>query len=42
MGHVAHMGEQRNANKVLAGSPEGKRPFARSKHRWENNIRMNV
>jgi len=30
-GHVAHMGEKRNAYK---GKHEGKRPFGRASHRW--------
>jgi hypothetical protein len=25
----------------LVGKPEGKRPLGRTRHRWENNIRMN-
>jgi hypothetical protein len=36
------MGEMRNAYKILVGNPEGKRPFARSRHGWEDNIRMYV
>jgi hypothetical protein len=24
----------------LVGKPEGKRPLGRSRHRWENNIKM--
>jgi len=27
---------------VLAGKAEGKRPFARPKHRWENNIKTDL
>jgi hypothetical protein len=27
--------------KMLAGKPEVKSPFARSRRKWENNIRMN-
>jgi hypothetical protein len=34
------MGEMRNAYKIMTGEPEGKRPFGRSRHRWEDNIRM--
>jgi len=41
-GHVARMGEVRNAYKVLVGKPEGKRPLGRSKHKWENNIGMDI
>jgi hypothetical protein len=39
-GHVAYMGERRNACMVLVGKPEGKRPLGRPKHRWEDNTRM--
>jgi hypothetical protein len=28
-GHVAHMGEMRNAYKILIGKPEGRRPLRR-------------
>jgi hypothetical protein len=38
--HVACMGDMRNAYKVLARKPEGKRPLGRARHRWENNIGM--
>jgi hypothetical protein len=29
VGHVAHMGQMRNAYRLLVGKPEGKRPFRR-------------
>jgi hypothetical protein len=32
--------ERRGAYRVLVGKPEGKRPLARSKLRWEHNIKM--
>jgi hypothetical protein len=32
------MREMRNAYKILVGKPEGKRPFERHGHRWEDNI----
>jgi hypothetical protein len=32
-GHVARMGEKRNAHRLLVGKPEGKRPLGRSRHR---------
>jgi hypothetical protein len=32
-GHVARMGENRNAIMILVGKPEGKRPLGRPKHR---------
>jgi hypothetical protein len=40
-GHVARIGEKRNAYRLLVGKPEGKRPLGRPKHRWVYNIRMN-
>jgi hypothetical protein len=36
-GHVAQMGEKRNAYRLLVGKPEGKRP-----RRWLDNIRMDL
>jgi hypothetical protein len=30
-GHVARMAEKRNANRLLVGKPEGKRPLGRHK-----------
>ena len=41
-GHVARMGEERGAYRVLVGKPEGKRPLGRPRHRWVNNIRMDL
>jgi len=41
-GHVAHMGERRGEHKVLVGSPEGKRPLGRPRHRWEDNFKMDL
>ena len=34
-------GEERH-NRVLMGNPEGKRPLGRPRHRWENNIKMDL
>jgi hypothetical protein len=39
-GHVARLGGERKVYKVLVGKPEGKRPLGRSRHRWEDGIRM--
>jgi hypothetical protein len=36
-GHVARVGETRNAYRILVGKPEGKRPLGR--RRWVDNIR---
>jgi len=41
-GHVAHMGEGRVVYRVLVGKPEGKRPMGRPRHRWEDNIKMDL
>ena len=40
--HVARMGEERGAYRVLVGKPEGKRPLGRPRHTWEDNIRTNL
>jgi hypothetical protein len=36
------MGEDRVVHTVLVGKPEGKTPLGRRKHRWEDNIKMNL
>ena len=41
-GHVARMREEWGAYSVLVGKPEGKRPLGRPRHRWVDNIRMDV
>jgi len=41
-GHVACMGEGRGVHRVLVGKPEGKRPLGRPRHRWEDNIKMDL
>jgi hypothetical protein len=40
VGHVAYMGERRDAYRVLVGKPEGKRFLGRPMHRQEYNIKM--
>jgi hypothetical protein len=42
IGHVARMGEKRNACRILVGKPEGKRPLGRLRCRWEDNSRMDL
>jgi hypothetical protein len=32
----------RGAYRILVGKPEGKRPLGRCKHRWEDNIKMDI
>ena len=41
-GHVARMGEERGAYKVLVEKPDGKRPVGRPRCRWVDNIRMEL
>ena len=41
-GHVARMGEERGAYRVLVGKPEGKKPLGRPRRRWVDNIRMDL
>jgi hypothetical protein len=40
--HVACMGERRGAYRALVGKPEGRRPLERPRHRWEDNIKMDL
>ena len=40
--YVARMEEGRSAFKILTGKPTGKRPLARPRRRWEDNIRMDL
>jgi hypothetical protein len=41
-GHVALMGEKRGAYRILVGRPEGRRSLGRPRHRWEDNIKMDL
>jgi hypothetical protein len=41
-GHVARMGEKRNAYRLLVGKPEGKRPLGRPRRRWVDNIKIDL
>jgi hypothetical protein len=36
------MGEKRNVYRLLVGKTEGKRPLGRPKHRWTDNIKMDL
>jgi hypothetical protein len=31
-----------NSYRILVGKPEGKRPLGRPKHRWVDNIKMDL
>ena len=41
-GHVACLGERRGVYGVLVGKPEGKRQLGRPRHRWEDNIKVDL
>jgi len=41
-GHVARLGKRRVVYRVLVGKPEGKRSLGRPRHRWEDNIKMDL
>jgi hypothetical protein len=36
------MGEKTNTCTALVGKPEGMIPLGRPRHRWENNIKMDL
>jgi hypothetical protein len=36
------MGEKRNVYRLLVGKPDGKRPLGRPRHRWIDNIKMDL
>jgi hypothetical protein len=36
------MGEDRKVYKVLVGKPKGTRPLRRLRHRWEQEIKMDL
>jgi hypothetical protein len=36
------MGEKRNVYSLLVGKPEGRRTLRRPRHRWVNNIKMDL
>jgi hypothetical protein len=41
--HVnARMGERRSAYRVSVGKFEGREPLGRPRHRWEDNIKINL
>jgi hypothetical protein len=39
-GHVARIGEKRNAYRILMGKQEGKRLLGRPRRRWEDNTKI--
>jgi hypothetical protein len=41
-GYLAQMGARRNPYRILVGKPEGRRPLGRPRHRWVDNIKMDL
>ena len=41
-GHVAHMGKRRGSYRILVGRPKGRRPLGRPRHRWWDDIKMDL
>jgi hypothetical protein len=41
-GHVARMGKERNAYRILVEKSERKRPLEKPRRRWEDNIKMDL
>jgi hypothetical protein len=41
-GHVARIGEMRNAYRILVWKPEWKRQLGRPRCGWEDNIKMDL
>jgi hypothetical protein len=40
--HVAHIGERKVLYSVLVEKPDGKRQLGRHRHRWEDNIEIDL
>jgi hypothetical protein len=38
--YVAHIGDKRNAYRILVRNPEEIKPLGRPRHRWEDSIKM--
>jgi hypothetical protein len=39
---VTRIGEVGDSYNILVGRPEGRRPLGRPRHRWEDNIKMDL
>jgi len=42
LGHVARMGDRRGTYRDKVWRPDGKRPLGSPRHRWEDNIKMDL
>jgi hypothetical protein len=40
--HVARIGPNSHAYRILVGKPEGTRPLRRRRHGWVDNIKINI
>jgi hypothetical protein len=38
----ASVGERKSAYRVLVGKPEGRRPLGRHRHKWEDNMKIDL
>jgi hypothetical protein len=41
-GHIARIGEKRNAYRLLVEKPEGKKPLERPRRRWVDNTKKDL
>jgi hypothetical protein len=41
-GYVARMGNKRSVYRILVGKPEGKKQLGIPRHRWEDNIKIEL
>ena len=42
VGHVVRVKKTKGVYMVLVGKPEGQRPLGRPRHRWEDNIKIDI
>ena len=42
VGNVAYMVESSGVYRFLVGTPKGMRPLRRLRHRWDDNIKMDL
>jgi len=42
VGQVVRMGDRRGVYRVLDGKLDGRRPLGRPRHRWEDNIKIDL
>jgi hypothetical protein len=40
--HVARMSDKRNTYGILVGKPEGNRPLGKPRHKWVDNIKIDL